>query len=129
MYDAVSHRGKAMSAEDPSAPPTEEEVDRSLMPQVGPARPRALSDDVPGPVAGREVRLGHDPLQLTAAQQPEGIALEEDGKLHAGRAGVEHDDRIGHDSTSPGMDRGRTKQADGVRCDFLPSRLGGEGRG
>jgi hypothetical protein len=65
-----------------------------------------LSDDMTGGVASHEARLGFNPFQLAPEQQPEGIVGKEGRKLEAGRAGVEHDNQIGHNSSLPGICRG-----------------------
>src|SRR5262249_11909072 len=95
--DPVTGRADAVLAELPPAP-AEQELDRPRVPEFGTGLPGPLSDGLAGGIAGREVRLGEKLLDLAAEQQLGRLAVEEDRKLEARRAGIQDKNRVSHGS-------------------------------
>src|SRR5262249_7461522 len=86
-------------------PPREEKFNRPVVPEFGTGRPFLLPNHTAGLVAGDEMRLRAEALQLAAQQRHRGLAIEKHRELQARRAGIQHQDCVGHDVTSLGLCR------------------------
>jgi hypothetical protein len=72
-------------------------IDGARMPQLHAAAPGLLFRHLPRSVLGGEAGIGVEPLDLAACLQLHLLpAQQEQRKLQARRAGIEHDDGIGH---------------------------------
>src|SRR5438067_2466443 len=64
------------------------------------SEPHFVARDAGG-IAGHEVRLAEEPLELATEQGLGRLPAEEHRELEAGGAGIQDKDRVGHDVTSP----------------------------
>ena len=78
MTHSVTGCDNAMTAKDATAPPIEEELDRSTMPESGVGRPLLLTYHVAGLIASRESRLRQQTFELASDERLRGLMIKED---------------------------------------------------